>query len=692
MSSRKALLVVLCFFALVFVIKFLILDAYIFPPSEDGAGDIQHAHEWMNLQLNGDINALPPLYYLFEVIPILVTVGSPFLALKLIMALAPSMLIPATYLAMRKFHASTFASVLGALFMGMSTVFANMSTWNSGFDLFGILFMIPAIGYYYEAFETKARRPVILGALFTALTAGSHQLAFMTLILVLLGFGTLEVLKSRDRQTVKTFLGLYGLSALFSLPFVPFYLNAVHQSVGVGFSPNLIGSAWTVLEQAVFTAWGINANIVSAVDFVWVVIFAVMLWKVEKGNGRFLLLMGVLFAVSLLGVVYNSENWIRSFFFEAIPSVFIFAKGFSAFIRKMPAAYRTLSFVFLLMLVVGNFAYSTYSFDAGIQYYSFFCTVDNNCNQVVDNYTSTLSWMQAHPIPPSANRTVYSTFMVTWIEAVTGDTGMGTYDLDGRLTSYSYDSSFASAMIYFGLYDLGDQFYNIGISGPGQNTTVYVSYGGFWQPVLSLDPKSMAFVVNGTEHILSDASLVGVVGDSNSTAAEAQVDYRWADGFQATETLSVNGPVFRVDLVGQGCHCQAQVVHIHSRNRLFAGSTSQLTCLCGKEAVFDLTQGTNSFSLRLQSGQGAPSLSSRNSTLGFSSQLSLNVSGDNLSPNAGEGYFVDSSGLIQAYSIQYFVISDLYDSLLYSNLQSQPSHFRTVFQSGDVVVVENLGA
>lgn len=211
-----------------FIMRYAILNSQALPPSNDVAGDLYLAHVWTGNsipQLRGVI-VQPPLYFFIIVIPF-TTFFSVLRGMIIYMSFVPAILTIPTYLLSRNIGLNRLSGYLASFLVGISAIFGNMMTWNAGYNLFGMFFLILAANFLINFLRKPSKINAFYVSLLFALTVGTHPLSALVLTLTIVISLPLFLISKLDKMeefftpgTFKLVLLLFLLCALFSLPFI----------------------------------------------------------------------------------------------------------------------------------------------------------------------------------------------------------------------------------------------------------------------------------------------------------------------------------------------------------------------------------------------------------------------------------------------------------------------------------------
>ncbi|MDG6977366.1 MAG: hypothetical protein JRN31_01995 [Nitrososphaerota archaeon] len=173
---------------------------------------------------------LIPLYNLevpfIPVLPLALLVSGfgGLLGLKLFMILASVLPIPAAYYLFLKLGANRMVTVVAGTAFAFTPTYATMFAWANFDGLFGLTFLMVALGSIISYLARPDRRGLLISAVAVALTAGSDTMYFAVLFVTLVLFGVYLALRRRLQKffllAKSTVLGL-----LIASPFFPIYLD-----------------------------------------------------------------------------------------------------------------------------------------------------------------------------------------------------------------------------------------------------------------------------------------------------------------------------------------------------------------------------------------------------------------------------------------------------------------------------------
>ncbi len=550
-------------FAACVVFRAAVLFQHPYPPSGDAAGDLYSAQVWLGHPLAGlaGYSPEPPLYFFAIVIPF--TAAFPvFTGIKLLMAVVPALLVFPSYLLERKLGVGKGFSLLGAALVGSAASFSLMVSWNSGFNLFGIFFLLFLLAALVEYLRSPTSRGAIWVALAFAAVVATHPLTS------LIAGGTLVVSLgvSLAPSTVpfRTRLGravkLVGACVLFALPFAPLYLPIFTSSANAG----VASYGYTVASlyaSALPLPWGFDAftlNPILLVDLALTVLSLAALARGSRGPG--FTVLGSLLLVSALLLVLDLANGVRFLYFLTIPYLvgipFLLedpGRLFARWPRAEPAApdrggsvrrarrarlaqaaYVTIGVAFLL----ANVAVSEDQFSVSVVYYG---------SSLNAQAVSVMDW--ARNSTPT-DSTFYDTVgLQTWMWAYGHRMDYEPQNLAGLVNTQSYQSGLTADYIDLGTHSLANGYFAVGQSYPSpiNAPTIYLTSPNGWELFLGSQSPQDFFSIDeghGVERLgFAYTDVVSYTSNVTAGVASSTFELAWeSNGENLTFQTALDGP------------------------------------------------------------------------------------------------------------------------------------------------------
>ncbi len=325
LESRVFLLVALGILGgATYVVHVWMLGRYAAPPSGDYGIYLADAHALAGTDVTGFGSAYPPVF----LIPLLglLTFLDPVTAVRLL-APAGLLVLPFPFYKIVSRYAGKPWAFLGTALFVLNEGYSEMAGWGGGPDLLATAFMLASLAFFLQVLDAPTRRNLILAGLFAGLVVGTHHLTALVFVLTLVLWMALELLRNRSWGAALPFLKLAGWSALFSVPFAPYYLG-----FGGGIAPQ-ITPVWPEGVQDLFgsVVFLFRGSLVLWLLVAVLAIAAGVRWLRDRPEGSLVL---SLTAISvLLAVAVLQDNPTRSLYYLYIPLL----ATFPAFFRWAPS-------------------------------------------------------------------------------------------------------------------------------------------------------------------------------------------------------------------------------------------------------------------------------------------------------------------------------------------------------------------
>ncbi len=568
-ECRKKLTLLLVVFVISFIVRFLILSSFQYPPSGDAGGDLYYANLWLKgkfigaddslFSLNGNALLAPPLYYFLIVVPFTYLLPT-FLAIKTYMAFVAALLVFPTYLLARELRLGLYMSLLTASFISMSTLFSLMISWNASFNLFGIFFYLFFLDYLLKAMTTPRRRTIVFCAMFLSLIAGSHELTLFFAVFSLIVYSVIVMISRRKiLATLGTLLKIIGYALLFTIPLIPVYLASLSNLAGTRYEGEF---SWLqYLSAVILFGLGQQGQMISPLvyaDVFATVLSVIILIRSEYERGLLMMLTLILTVVAF--PLFDSSTAVRGLYFLAIPFSFLFMMGLSkllvfATVRLKSvlspnisdgvlkrftcrSTYRLLRVSLILLiasLFLGNVLFSITSFHQAISYYS----------ELNNNSVAALDWIQRNT-PNNAIIYTPSLGLLPWVAGYSQRAADGPYNSALNVVG-SFDRLIQLGnYIYLGNYMIGNNVLKVAHNFPGVGTPeIYFQSEGSWRLFLQTQPdlNELTFQLKNSKLTLplSSSVLENVSTRGDSTGIQSAIfTFLWRNwSLEANESITV---------------------------------------------------------------------------------------------------------------------------------------------------------
>ncbi len=303
-----------------YALRVWMLGRYAAPPSGDYGIYLADARALIGQDVTGFGSAYPPVFLL--PLDALLLFVDPITAVRFYAPVAILFLPFPFYRIASRYSAKPWAFLATLLFV-TNEGYSEMTGWGGGPDLMSTAFLLASLAFFLSYLDSRRRRDVIVAGVFAGLVVGTHHLTALVYVFALLGWLLLECVRARSAEAARPFLQLAGWSALFSLPFAPYYLG--------------FGGA---LAPQVTPIWpGGLANLPNSLQFLfrespllWVVVAALALvggYQVLRARGEGFAFLSLVLVSVLLGVLLLQDNPTRPLYYLYIPILLAFPAFFT---------------------------------------------------------------------------------------------------------------------------------------------------------------------------------------------------------------------------------------------------------------------------------------------------------------------------------------------------------------------------
>ncbi len=729
----KSVLIPGCLIGIVvaaFLLRFLTLREIPYPPSSDAAGDLiwlqvylGHAPPGYTIQ-----QAAPPIYILLVVLPFTTVLGT-FLGIQALMATMPALLAFPTYLLMRWSRLGAVPSLVAAALMAFSPVTSNMVTWNSGFNVTGMLFLILFFALWIRTRDHSTLTSLAVAGFALSLVVGTHPLSAVygvATIAVYLGISLASrggTLLSQVRPT----LMILGFTTLFSLPYVPIYVYTYTGLANVGIGSSSVGLAtlWTSLSLLLGAAWGSTTQVPSA-TWSGLFILAEMLaagfglafiWLDKRDWPLGTLCVSQILA-ALLIVLLDAANLSRALYFLPIAIIpltvgWMTRTSQSGRLREMVArmaprvrpmtvqrlqtVVRPVVVAAIALVVVTATAYISQTQMRSSE--SFYSILDSHS-------VAALNWLKGDT--PS-NATVFDgAGLQSWIPGYANRLSYVPGALTTQITSISYSRTRDANLIQLGTGVLGDGYLYVSSNFPGLDSSpgLYLRTQVNWDLLWSADASRTFVSVTGpggpSTVSLASAASSNTSGQVYPNGTASMSSDFWYPGLGVTvqETVLLNGTTVELgfsaengtvtsvstywSLPPSGYDFTYGSISLHS----FDGSILQAIVLSNSRSIDLGFSGPSLNGTIFTDNSGWTRLS-----LSFPHEVRLAVDHANeVGPNHGT-FYEDTTRLSEMLGISYYLVSSTSNYVVYLRLvavtHTSPGSWTEPFQSGNLFIFQN---
>lgn len=369
-----------------FVIKFTTLNKYAAPPGADYGNYLMQ----VNILNGNDVTGFGLRYN-----PLFFVLLDPFLlffdaltALKVVASLVFSTAAIPFFLLAKKLSNSNLAALITSWTFLFFEGFSEMIGWGGNPNFLGFSFMLLTLFFFVSSFEDPSKKNILLTGFSLSLVIGTHFLVTAIAVLFLFVFAILTLALNRKnfKRSIIISLSIIGVSALFSLPYIPVYTaffkdsssSLVSFNLFNGVNAAIAGLEWMFRDQYLIilamTALGVLALYTHA----------------KKNRNDSIILLSLFMVPFILGLL--TENPDRWFYFLPIPVMLSFALclgGLFKAIKDKGTLKVPLVLCFILVIVVGTTITGISRLDTAVDYYQ---TIGNDELQA-------LNWIKNETYP-----------------------------------------------------------------------------------------------------------------------------------------------------------------------------------------------------------------------------------------------------------------------------------------------------
>lgn len=570
-NNREPAIVVSLLFVACAVFRGLVLFQWPYPTSGDVGGDLYFAHVWLGHSLPGLHQPLePPLYYFLIVIPF--TQAFPvFYGETLYMSIVPALLVYPGYILALTSGAGRRWSYVGAALFGTSASLGLMDTWNAGFNLLGIFFLMFFLVALTEFLRHRLTRNLVGVGVTFGLVVGTHPLSAFIAVLgaVAILLIWLSTARDRFRQRLGGVVRVTLACVLGALPFVPIYLSLVQGGFATVPTNSQVSLDW-FLRTVLFYPWGyqnLTSNPLAIVDAA-ISIVAIMFY-LRNGDRTFgIVNTGMLFG-ALAYPLISPANAARGLYFVFIPLAacipFFFSELYRRFGRQsgpvthtpgssrhwamsVPRPARIVVRVAAVAIVVtflaANGSASESLFESGAAHYQ----------SLNSQILSAIRWAEANTSAASTFFIASSLAVATpWFWSLANRVAFAPADVSIEATSFSAFVAQTADYISIGNYVLADGSIAVGYGFPGPESApdVFFQYDGAWYPLLYFNAGDQFFNLsqNSNGHLVTKLELAsGTLSDVSTSTSSSEASTTFSFWWTAYDV----GLTLHARLSGQG--------------------------------------------------------------------------------------------------------------------------------------------
>jgi hypothetical protein len=524
-------------FALVFVLRFATIYPQVGPPSEDLGGDliVLHTYTEQNPVFPYFKFAAPPLYYLLVIIPV-TTVFPTLLGLKIIDALIPTITIFPFYFLSKVIVRDRLASTVASYLFCFCEAFGEMMGWGGTLNLFALTFALTSLYYLTRLIQKHSVRDMLLTALFLSLTVGTHQLTALYTILVFVLVMAASYLPTLGlSHSLRLYAQTIGLSAVFSIPYVPTYLSLAKGSV------NLISDGSVSLQSIAGTLVYINARTNPSIFLLTSTALLGFLILVRTTGNRTATIMTLMAGIAAVLIIplLNATIVGRAAYFLPIPLFLLVAvssRRIMAFAAGPSLRLKVMGALFIGLIVLGFSIGDFNRLQSATAY-----------NQILNESTlQALDWISLHTVRTDTIFTNYQG-LGGWIAGYSQRNVISPRPIGYIVTSPDYAPTVAANAIDAGNYVLDSKLLTIGDFFPSSiiNPAVYVNLPTGRQGLLFLDDDYQTIYFGTTTGFHGGENVSALSKNLSNASVEGShsftFNYSWEFG-TVSRTVSLTPP------------------------------------------------------------------------------------------------------------------------------------------------------
>lgn len=313
--------------ALAFIMRIMALSKYACPPGIDPAGYLNNAHILMyGEDVAGFGLTYPPCFP--SLLALFLHFFDEFIVLKIAGVLISVLIGVPFFFLTRKFSNDLIALFCTSLFIFYQT-YTMMLGWGY-ITLYGIFFTVVTLYFLLEALKNPTWKKIVLTGTSLSFIAGFHHLTLLVFMLIIGVFILLVLIFDRKsfNHGAKTVVQCSFVALIFSLPYLPTYLNVVGQLSAATFSvPMSLNERIGISLLQIRNLIGVplpwyNLEVVLSIFLVISSIFG--LFKVENKTFR-LLMSSFLLTPIILSLTILATRPARPYLYLYIPILLLFA-------------------------------------------------------------------------------------------------------------------------------------------------------------------------------------------------------------------------------------------------------------------------------------------------------------------------------------------------------------------------------
>ena len=337
-----------------------------------------------------------PLFFVL-LDPFLVFFGA-LTGLKVVASLVFSVAAIPFFLLAKKLSSSYLAALIASWTFLFFEGYSEMIGWGGNPNFLGFLFILVTLFFLLDSLEKPSSKNVLLTGFSLSLVVGVHFLATAIAFLFLFVFAILTVAFNRKNlgNNIKILLSVVGVSAVFSLPYIPVYVAFFRDS-----SSGLIDLNFLKAVNAAIAGleWMFRDQYLIIIPMAVLGVFALL--TRAKANRNLSLILGSLFILPFVLALFT-EDPDRWFYFLPIPVILSFSVFLGGLFTAITERAQTitgrlhsrrlvilLASCFILLIVIGTTITGVNRLNTAVNYYQ----------TIGDDELQALSWIKNETDP-----------------------------------------------------------------------------------------------------------------------------------------------------------------------------------------------------------------------------------------------------------------------------------------------------
>lgn len=532
-----------------FLVRFLTLLGNPAPPGADYGNYLTNLHAAEGMDVTGGGVQYPGVFiaYLWVVVSAFGELQGLLISGPLLAALV---CIP-SYILLRNFGTPVFA-MLGSAVLTFGEWASEMIGWGGNPNLLGILFGVCFMAFLAEYLRSGTRRELILGAVFLALTAGSHQISVVVFAVSALFAIFIAGAVTRDRHVMKRGARVLLAGVACSLPFIPFYLGFAGGFSGAPvFDPTPI----TVKDMVFIFDWFFRESLVLWIPLVAAAVVGYR--RLLRSNPvSFAVGISLLAAPLLLMETLMSQHPVRSVYFlplGIVPGAVAYVQSTAEQLRsraESPSPTSAARSVLLAVILTAALVLVSTSQTRMAQAEAFYTVATPELLDIlhwVDAYTPRMSVIATSGPSQYGQEANVGCQWGWWIEGVGERESLCTADLQYLAWQTQIDRSAEANRVFAGVVSFENGWVRMGDFAPygtRGNPIVSGDFGLGYETLVYFDDASVTVRWNdSTTGILRSASAHDLSAATNTASSNGSAAFRSVDvgqGISVVRTVTMS--------------------------------------------------------------------------------------------------------------------------------------------------------